>query len=182
MCLSVSARSRTERVYRSLEEAITASLPWTSSTTSSSSGRPPGQRWVWTSQPAIAERLQSRIVLAVGAGRSDQYLGIVGPLRMLEGRISTWRRWSQASRLSRPCGCSPRERLEDALGGHRRHRGAVSTVTPATCAVRITLWSSLKRASVGGSFSRTSRPAPAICDRPAPYRARPRRSRRRAPC
>src|SRR5689334_5714810 len=32
---------------------MTASLPWTSSTTSSSAGLPPGQRWVFTRQPAL---------------------------------------------------------------------------------------------------------------------------------
>ena len=37
----------------------------------------------------------------------------------------------------------------------------VSTVTPAMCAVRTTFGRSVKRVSVGGSCSRTSRPAPA---------------------
>src|SRR5262249_20056237 len=80
----------------------------------------------------LAERLQSRIVVAARARRGDQYL------RHRRALLQYARRWSQTSGFKRPAGCSPLEPSRMLSAAIAVIAALVSTVTPATWAVSTT--------------------------------------------
>src|SRR5215467_10334168 len=76
---------------------MTASLPWTSSTTSSSSGRPPGQRWVRMRQPASRKRCKRGSSGPVTPGAVTSTVGIA-PTSLV--RLALWERLGEAGKGS----------------------------------------------------------------------------------
>src|SRR5579859_938848 len=158
MCLSVSARWMTDRVYCSADDAITASLPWTSSTTASSPGRPPVHRWVRTCQPASrkgcsrgssgpvtpaavtrTEGMRRRVSAAASAGVAPERCTLA--LQVQDGRIE--RRQLVAQRLRR-AGCEADRQLD----GRQRVVAAVRVLHQRREELRPLLFNGLQHADL----------------------------------